>query len=147
MKTFMRTTALGVAVALLGAASCGAPAGTQNGGSASGAASRTGPDTAAARAAVARLEADARALVKTDGCATSGQCRTAQVGVKSCGGPRDYLVYCAASTDSVALFRKLDELRAAESEYNKISGMMSTCELRLPPKAAVQGGSCREVAP
>jgi hypothetical protein len=69
------------------------------------------------------------------------------VGVKSCGGPRDYLVYCAASTDSVALFRKLDELRAAESEYNKISGMMSTCQLRLPPKAAVQGGSCREVAP
>jgi hypothetical protein len=147
MKTFMRTIALGVAVALLGAASCGAPTRTENGGSGPGAGSRTESDIAAARAAVARLETDARALVKTDGCATSGQCRTAPVGVKSCGGPRDYLVYCAASTDSVALFRKLDELRVAESEYNKISGMMSTCELRLPPKAAVQGGSCREVAP
>src|SRR3982751_1505906 len=62
------------------------------------------------RTRLARLEREARALAKTDGCSTSETCRTAPVGWRGCGGPRSYLVYCAATTDSVALYRKLDEL-------------------------------------
>jgi hypothetical protein len=71
-------------------------------------------------------------------------CRTAPVGWRSCGGPRTYLVYCAASTDTVALFRKLAELEKAERAYNLRSGMMSTCEFRMPPTVKLQGGRCRE---
>lgn len=101
----------------------------------------TGPDP---RPRLARLEQEARALAKLDGCATAGECRTATVGWRGCGGPRTYLVYCAASTDTVALFRKLAELEKAEREYNASSGMMSTCELRLPPTVRLEGRSCRE---
>jgi hypothetical protein len=36
-----------------------------------------------------------------------------------------FLAYCAATTDSVALFRKLDELKAAETSYNEQVGMLS----------------------
>ena len=130
------TLALGVLI-FLGAA-CAAP-------------QRRADDSSASRAApqddrshLAQLEREARALAKTDGCATSAQCRTAPVGWRGCGGPRAYVAYCAATTDSVALFRKLDELKEAEIAYNEKSGMMSTCDLRLPPTVTAVAGSCRE---
>lgn len=91
-----------------------------------------------------RLEQEARALARTDGCDSLAQCRTAPLGWRSCGGPRDYLVYCAATTDTVALFRKLAELEAAEQAYNLRSGMMSPCAMRQPPRVALRGRSCRE---
>jgi hypothetical protein len=101
----------------------------------------TTPD---ARPRLARLEQEARALAKTDGCADVAACRTAPVGWRGCGGPRTYLVYCAATTDTVALFRKLKELEEAEKQYNATSGMMSTCELRMPPRVGLAGRSCQE---
>lgn len=93
---------------------------------------------------LSRLEREARALAHADGCDSLAQCRTAPVGWRSCGGPRDYLVYCAATTDTVALFRKLAELEAAEKEYNLKSGLMSTCIMRVPPRVSLRGGSCHE---
>jgi hypothetical protein len=91
-----------------------------------------------------RLEREARALARTAGCDSLSQCRTAPLGWRSCGGPRDYIAYCAATTDTAALFRKLAELEAAEKEYNLKSGLMSTCIMRQPPQVSLRGGSCRE---
>jgi hypothetical protein len=96
------------------------------------------------RPRLARLEQEARALSKLEGCATAGDCRTAPMGWRGCGGPRTYLVYCAATTDTVALFRKLAELEQAERAYNASSGMMSTCEFRMPPGVRLDGRSCHE---
>ena len=100
-------------------------------------------DTADARTRIARLESEARALAKLTGCSSADQCRTAPVGSRGCGGPRTYIAYCAASTDSAALFRKLDELKAAEDAYNAKEGIASTCEFRMPPAVSFEGGSCR----
>jgi hypothetical protein len=102
----------------------------------------TGPDD---RPRLVRLEQEARALAKTEGCTSAGACRTAPVGWRGCGGPRTYLVYCATTTDTVALFRKLKELEDAEKAYNAKSGMMSTCEFRMPPGTKLDGRSCREM--
>jgi hypothetical protein len=102
-----------------------------------------GPDD---RPTLARLEREARALAKRDGCSSLSACRTAPVGWRGCGGPRTYLVYCAATTDSVALFRKLAELADAERAYNAKAGMMSTCEFRMPPGIKLEGRSCRETS-
>ena len=93
-------------------------------------------------ARIARLEREARALASVEGCGSSAQCRTAPVGNRPCGGPREYLAYCAATTDSAALFRKLDELARAEEEHNRAAGLISTCEFRTPPVPAVVGGRC-----
>lgn len=101
----------------------------------------TTPD---ARPRLVKLEQEARALAKTEGCASVGACRTAPVGWRGCGGPRTYVVYCAASTDTVALFRKLEELEDAERAYNASSGMISTCEYRMPPGVRLDGQRCRE---
>ena len=126
---------VGVALAVLVA--CATP--PQRG--AESAMSRSG-DAPSDTARLARLEREARALARTEGCASASACRMAPVGWRGCGGPRTYIAYCAATTDSVALFRKLDELKAAETAYNEQVGMLSTCEMRLPPPVAVQGGRC-----
>lgn len=93
-------------------------------------------------AQVVALEDQAKALVKPEGCTTASECRTAPVGSRACGGPRYYLVYCSRSTDSAALYQKLDAVAAAEKEYNAHYKIMSTCEFRLPPTVALSGGSC-----
>jgi hypothetical protein len=96
---------------------------------------------------IQRLEREARALARTDGCQSGGDCRAAPVGVRPCGGPREYVVYCARTTDSVALYRKLDELARAERAYNVKQGLFSTCEFRTPPRVVASGGSCRAATP
>jgi len=92
---------------------------------------------------IVALENQAKALIKAEGCSSAGECRTAPVGSRGCGGPRYYLVYCSATTDSAALFKKLDAVAAAEREFNTHYKVMSTCEFRMPPTVALAGGSCR----
>jgi hypothetical protein len=121
-----------------GASGSGATAGSSGG--------ESSPPPAGAAAGgdtpqIARLEREARALAHAGGC-TADECRTAPVGVRPCGGPRAYVVYCAARTDSAALFAKLAELARAEEAFNKQNEMMSTCEFRQPPTTRLQGGSC-----
>jgi hypothetical protein len=99
------------------------------------------------QARIQRLEREARALARADGCTSGGECRAAPVGDRACGGPRTYIVYCARTTDSVALYRKLDELARAERELNQAQGAMSTCEFRLPPQLVAGLGTCRAAAP
>jgi hypothetical protein len=94
-------------------------------------------------AQIVALENQAKTLVKADGCSSAAQCRTAPVGSRGCGGPRYYLVYCSATTDSAALFRKLDAVAAAEREFNARYNVVSTCEFRMPPTVALSGGSCQ----
>ena len=92
---------------------------------------------------VVALENQAKALLKADGCSSTGECRTAPVGSRACGGPRYYLVYCSRTTDSAALFRKLDAVAQAERDYNARYNIASTCEFRMPPTVALSGGSCQ----
>lgn len=98
-------------------------------------------------AAIVRLEDQAKAIAKTSGCSNVSQCRTAPVGNRACGGPRYYIAYCSASTDSAALFRKLDEVAAAENAYNRKYQLASTCEFRMPAPLALAGGECRMAQP
>jgi len=91
---------------------------------------------------IVALENQAKAIAKADGCSSASQCRTAPVGSRACGGPRYYIVYCAQSTDSAALFRKLDAVAAAEREYNQRYNLVSTCEFRMPPNVGLVAGSC-----
>jgi hypothetical protein len=91
--------------------------------------------------AIQKLEDEAKAIAKIAGCSSSN-CRAAAVGSRACGGPRYYLPYCAKTTDSVALYRKLDEVAKAEQDYNRKYNIASTCEFRMPPAVEAVGGSC-----
>lgn len=91
---------------------------------------------------IEKLEAQAKAVAKIDGCASSAECRTAPVGSRGCGGPRYYIPWCATTTDSAALYAKLDAVAKAEQAYNAKYSVASTCEMRLAPAVEVSGGSC-----
>jgi hypothetical protein len=112
-----------------------------------GGAGRATGDRNADSLALLRLEQEAEQLVRAGGCSTVEQCRTAPVGDRPCGGPRRHLVYCAASTDSAALYRKLEELAAAERSFNERYELVSTCELRMPPDTVLVAGECRAATP
>jgi hypothetical protein len=151
MRAMLRVVSTTTAVSILAVVGCStqsrAPADDTTSKPANGSPSATpsvaAPDSAQGSSKIAQLEAEARALAKTTGCNGASGCRTAPVGERACGGPRDYIVYCAATTDSVALFKKLDELKAADVAFNKNSNAMSTCEFRMPPKTAAIGGRCK----
>jgi hypothetical protein len=100
------------------------------------------PDQQADWNAIEALEAQAKALARIDGCASSGDCRTAPVGSRGCGGPRYYIAWCAKTTDSAALYRKLGEVANAEKAYNRKYQIGSTCEFRESPLVTASGGSC-----
>lgn len=93
-------------------------------------------------AAILRLEGEAKALAKTSGCSSVSQCRSAPVGNRACGGPRYYLAYCALTTDSIALFRKLAEVARAETDFNRKYEVVSTCEFRMPSPLKLEAGAC-----
>ena len=92
---------------------------------------------------IATLEREALALAHNDGCSTADQCRVAPVGAKACGGPRYWITWCPATTDSAALFQKLDELHTAEQNFNKVHGVISDCSIVGPPSPVVSAGVCR----
>ena len=93
-------------------------------------------------AKIVAMEDQAKAIVHTDGCASEGDCKTAPVGSRACGGPRYYLVYCSRTTDEAALNRKLADVSAAERAFNIKYKLASTCEFRMPPATALVAGAC-----
>ena len=93
-------------------------------------------------AAIEKLEGEAKAIATISGCQASSECRTAPVGSRACGGPRYYIPYCAKATDSASLFRKLEQVAAAERAYNTKYQLASTCEMRMPPPVTLVAGAC-----
>lgn len=128
-----------------GSAGGGAVAEPGTGGAPPASGAQTRPAAGGETSNIARLEREARAIARPGPCQEEGQCRTAEVGSRPCGGPREYLVYCATTTDTVSLFAKLDSLAAAEKAYNEREGLVSTCEFRMPPTVELSGNACRVV--
>jgi hypothetical protein len=91
---------------------------------------------------IQRLEAAARELALSDGCADGSQCAAAPVGAKACGGPRAYLPYCPLTTDTTELASKLEELRVTEQAFNVRYGIMSDCMLVTEPPLVLSDGRC-----
>ena len=93
--------------------------------------------------AIEKLEAQAKAMLKVEGCAASADCASSPVGRKACGSPRYYVTYCSRTTDTASLRAKLDAVVKAEAAYNQKYNVMSTCEMRVPPEVELSGGQCR----
>jgi hypothetical protein len=89
-----------------------------------------------------RLEDEAAALARTDGCGSVEECASIPMGVKGCGGPRYYLPYCPLTTDVPALTRKVAELEAFERAFNVKYGVVSTCDYVSPPPMRFEGAAC-----
>lgn len=96
---------------------------------------------------VQSLENEARSLAVAGGCTDASQCKSAPVGAKACGGPRDYLVYCSATTDGDALLKTLSRLQQREQQYNDRCGIVSTCIFLAEPQVELVNGVCQKAEP
>ncbi|HYH97507.1 hypothetical protein [Hyalangium sp.] len=90
-----------------------------------------------------KLATEARALANASGCAKVEGCEVAGFGHKACGGPREYIAYCAKTTDVKALQGKLAELEKAEKTWQAETGEMSNCALTRRPPPRLVDGMCR----
>lgn len=99
------------------------------------------------RSEVQRLEDEARELAEAGPCEDVRQCRTAPVGVQACGGPRDYLVYCATATDEAALQRALARLARREERFNRQCDVFSICIFLIEPEVELVNGVCQVAQP
>ena len=95
---------------------------------------------------VAALKNEARALSKPAGCTQVAQCKVMPLGSKPCGGPTEFLVYCASSTDEKALEAKAKQASDAEKAKNAKDQMMGICTALSPPKVKLESGQCSAVA-
>ena len=99
------------------------------------------------RTQLQQLEEEARTLAQAGGCTDVSQCQSAPLGALACGGPRDYLVYCSATTDERALQRTLRRLEMREDRYNQRCGVVSICLFVMPPGVELVNGVCQATAP
>jgi hypothetical protein len=88
-----------------------------------------------ARAAIDEAIGEARA---TD----PAQCLLAAIGVRPCGGPREYVAYSVAETDSAELAALIAVYDRMDRERNEREGLVSTCELLAMPYTALDSGRC-----
>jgi hypothetical protein len=122
---------LGVVIAAVAALSCArkpAPAGER-------------PDSVAS----GDIRASITQQIGTAACTSPAVCRTLPLGVKPCGGPRQFLVYSLAVTDSARLARDAARFNEAEARKNRDQGMVSDCSMLMAPQVSCVSGKCAAV--
>jgi hypothetical protein len=83
-----------------------------------------------------------RTLIGDAACTDADQCRLIAFGAKPCGGPRQYLVYSTAITDSTALDAAVARFNARDAEVNRLLHRVSDCSMVPRPRITVVEGRC-----
>lgn len=94
------------------------------------------------RVQLAEMRREIDALVGDAAGVALEDCRYAGLGSKPCGGPWEYIIYSASSTDSTALAERLTAYNAFEAEMNELYGYASDCSVPNEPVLAYRDGRC-----
>lgn len=89
-----------------------------------------------------RAEIDDAIAVGDGACASVDDCASVGIGAKACGGPAEYVVYCATAVDEPALLDLVAEHVALSEEENARTNAVSDCSLVGPPAIALVDGTC-----
>jgi len=73
---------------------------------------------------------------------SAGQCKVIPLGVKPCGGPRNYLVYSMEVTEDQTLRGLVSQYNRCEEQRNERLGLMSDCEFVEQPRPVLRDGRC-----
>lgn len=88
---------------------------------------------------LAKLRKEITDLIGPARCMNLVQCRVAAIGIDSCGGPAEYLVYSWLSTDKGALETKIAEYNFVQEDLKKQQPGASCSALPEPTAACVNG--------
>jgi hypothetical protein len=89
-----------------------------------------------------KLRKEITDLVGPARCMNLVQCRVAAIGIDSCGGPAEYLVYSWLSTDKGALETKIAEYNFLQEDLQKEQQSPANCAVLPEPTAACVNGRC-----
>jgi hypothetical protein len=91
---------------------------------------------------LAKLRKEIADLIGPARCINLVQCRIAAIGMDSCGGAAEYLVYSWLSTDKGAIETKIAEYTLLQEDLQKKQPPSASCEQRPEPTAACVNGRC-----
>ena len=91
---------------------------------------------------LAKLRKEITELVGPARCMNLVQCRVAAIGIDSCGGPAEYLVYSWLSTDKGALETKIAEYNLLQEDLRMKQQPAASCAALPEPTAACVNGRC-----
>jgi hypothetical protein len=101
-----------------------------------------GDEPGATSPQLAKLRNEISGLVGPARCMNLVQCRVVSIGIDSCGGPAEYLVYSWLSTDKGALETKIAEYNFVQEDLQKTQKPSASCAPLSEPTAACVNGRC-----
>jgi len=84
------------------------------------------------QAALAAMFAEIKATAESIVCENAEDWKFTPYGSKACGGPQGYIAY-STQIDETTFLESVAVYAQAEAEFNIKWGIVSTCELELPP--------------
>jgi len=91
---------------------------------------------------LAKLRKEITDLVGPARCMNLVQCRVAAIGIDTCGGPGEYMVYSWLSTDKGALETRIAEYNLLQEVLQKKQQAAASCVPLPEPTAACVNGRC-----
>jgi hypothetical protein len=98
---------------------------------------------------LAQLQLDTRQLqlrlerlTENKQCDNDNQCKVIGVGSRPCGGPEQYLLYSTLHTDEKMLSYTNERYQKLKKQQNEKLGLMSTCQMLMPPVSACVQKKC-----
>ena len=89
-----------------------------------------------------KLRREIADLIGPARCMNLVQCRIAAIGMNSCGGPAEYLVYSWLSTDKGTLETRIAEYNFLQEDLRKKQQPAANCAALHEPTAACVNGRC-----
>ncbi|MBU1438598.1 MAG: hypothetical protein KJ930_10425 [Gammaproteobacteria bacterium] len=81
-------------------------------------------------------------LTADKSCKETNECKVLAVGKRPCGGPEQFLVYSATSTDEKLLAITNDRYTKLKAQQQQRLGMQSTCQMLPTPLPQCQSREC-----
>ncbi|MGH8446781.1 MAG: hypothetical protein ACREVL_16035, partial [Solimonas sp.] len=83
-----------------------------------------------------------RAEIGDAAAETVADCAAEPIGHRPCGGPSGYVVYSKRTGNEIRILGLAESTRDLGRQIDEGSGLMSTCEMRMPPEVALRKGRC-----
>lgn len=81
-------------------------------------------------------------LTADKSCLETNECKILAVGNRPCGGPEQFLVYSATTTDEKLLAITNDRYTKLKAQQQQRLGMQSTCQMLTSPLPQCQSRQC-----
>lgn len=93
---------------------------------------------------MATIEAEITSILITN-CTNAGQCQSAAIGVKPCGGPTHFVIYSGVTTSEEQLLNLINQYNQINQAYNEALNLGSDCAVETPPNLGCVDGNCAAI--